>query len=793
MVKLKKFLLVFISVLFLFALGMNPIKPKAKYNPIKLDENITMGLRLEQGTLVVDYLDNFSEVNTFKIGNFDMYGILNEEGQVSYYLADIFQNENYIMENLKNIVVKAMIYNENEIVFDITKPKKLELQYYNSLDNDVFSIAKDLEMSDFRLLTRFTQNLTLEDDELSDRLRSSMNIKSSFDSLELEEEKNLIQGIVSPMAINSLYTNKNKTVMVYNYDQYTKTDHYAHLYQTDYFNVNYKNGVYSDDWITKVVPKHLMFTVGTHSYVGKEYGFSIHTTRQSTDLYVSDVFIYDIFVQKPMVVDLYNDRALVEVRPLYQYRYYARNKGSMSNTEWNRNYDSSLTQVVYKHNNYNAPNYYLKDVQVKFTFTNLGKPNQGDTGYSSYNDYGANVINAEYFYNGEGKSTGRNDYAFPYFDAMYQTQYSFYPTANDIYSSGNLVIKHSNDLPLDIKHGVHDSTNKSFSLDTPYDSRTKQLNYWGMPIKAVTVNRRTQAHLNNENPLLIGTRTSNNYIQAKAYTEYRFSSAQTHENELHVSIGADFVRDDTYFLLFLKLGQLTVLDTVEGSYNYGGFHMMPMAAITSGTPGFSLINGAITYRGGSLYFIYSVSHHALFDIQTYSSSNTSIEIYSHRTGEFIASSTSGGVGQNAKISKVFEPGLYFFKINFTNINQLGTLNFHMSFGSRLTFPSNANYLMFNTWEQSTFIKVYVPNDSYYRIGGLGDYITSVAVFDSNGFFVAEERERHPNRYGDNGMFDTYLEGGDYYLLMVRIELNRFTWVGFEEGGVAGVVFYDLWA
>lgn len=793
MVKLKKLWLVIVSVLFIFVLGMNSIKPQAKYNPKIIDDNINVGFRLERGIMVVDFLDNYSKVNSFNLGKYNMYGILNDEGQVSYYLADIFEDENYLTQSVSSKVVKAMIYTEDDIVFDINKPIKFELQYFNTEDSDVFSITRDLDMSDFALLTRFSENITLDSDELSDRLRASMNLKSTFDSNKVVNEVAPSPRTISPMFVDSLYTNIHKTIQIYSNDGYTNDDYYAKSYETVFFNENYKNGIYSDDYITKVVPKHYMFRPGTHSYVGKEYGFTIHTTRQSTDLYVSDVFVYDISVKIPGTNMMDTFKAVAEVSPMYQYRYYAREKGTMTTTEWAKKYDSKLTSVVYKHNNYNAPNYYLKDVQIKFTSANIGKPNPGQADYVASSDKGENFIHTEFMYNGEGKNTGRNDYTIPYLQTQFQSQHYFYTTLPDPYNSGNLVLKHSNDKPLYVTSGYHDVENKTYTVSIPYDTREKQFDRWGMLVKAVVINRRHPSHATNENPLLIGTRAEDNFIRAAAYVENRAGTggSNVNENELHVSIGADFVRDDTYFLLFLKLGQLSVLDTSEGSYNYGGFYMFPVQGVTNGSEREVFRSGDINHRGGSLYFFYLLNMHSYYQIRATSNYRTKIEVFDGITGELLMTARGDRFDINAKIVDTFKNGSYMFRVSFDEPYQTGHIQFHITPTWRYELPVSTNFIYFETKEKETFVKVYIPKSANYRIGGYGDFETVILVYDINGVLIKQQLQQHPYRIGKNGMLDVYLEGGTYVMVNLRIIYDRERDIDFTPGAYAGIFVDEL--
>src|SRR5690606_32416174 len=105
-------------------------------------------------------------------------------------------------------------------VFDAKKPIILELTYYNIVDSEMYTIEKTLSRNELALLTRFSENIKLGDDEVSDRLRASMNTESSFRSHDLENYDLNEIGLdnmrllnFSPLSTSVYFANKNKTVL----------------------------------------------------------------------------------------------------------------------------------------------------------------------------------------------------------------------------------------------------------------------------------------------------------------------------------------------------------------------------------------------------------------------------------------------------------------------------------------------------------------------------------------------------------------------------------------------------
>lgn len=758
MKKITKLLILIFFGFALFTLSINTVKVEAKYNAVELKDNTSTHLRLEKGNIVVDFLDERTNANTLPIGNYDMYGILNDEGQVRYYIADIFADVKYLESKLDTKVIKATIYNKNTYVFDQKEPMYLELTYYNKTDNNIYSKELQLERSDFSLLTRHAKDFILGEDEVSDRLRASMNAYSSFASATLQS--NNLNEIVL-MSTSTTYANANKTLAAYNYDSYTNSDYWKDVYTTSYvFNGNYNNGIYTDDNIINVVPKHLFFREGVHSYLGKEYGFSIKTVKNSIRTFLVDVFVYDIEVWKPLEYQGMYDEAAVQVAPSYQFRYDAIQKSTLPSSEWNKLYDPNLTEIVVKNQFYDAPNYYIKDIQIKITTRNLVKPNPGQTGYVARNDYGDNVIAGSLYYNGEGKSTGRNNYDLSVVKFAHDRHYNMSNSGNDPQLSGNVVLTHGNVSTLSISSpDNHDTIFQYFDYEAPYD-REGGLNAKNVIYKSITSYKRTTAVLQNENPLLFGTRTANNFVKSIAIYENR-EREYVEESQLHVSIALDFVSDDTFYLLVFPMGQVTVLDTVEGSYYYGDYFRRPY--IIGFHYGPQELNLNISYPGQTIYVGFVPVYESYYYLTTIGNLDTVMELYNLDERMFLDIDDDSGSGLNAEIS-IFaqKQTIYLFKIYLYNKNLTGSFKAKMNLTPLQTVYQPGVH-PYSVIMECTPIRIWVSKSSTYRIHALGPLSTFVNVYTMNGDLLGISEGYGP---GDNRSIDLYLEGGNYYIFTI---------------------------
>lgn len=174
-----------------------------------------------------------------------------------------------------------------------------------------------------------------------------------------------------------------------------------------------------DDLIVNIIPKELFKVVGDKTYIGKEYGFFVHTESPAVaplNMY-STVIVFDIINQVDM--DATNDRAKFSVEVLYQYAFvYLSPQESfyylLSNIKGIPAVDGKVAFSADKSDiviplgvrfgaitKYDEVEYYfLKDISFAATLQNVQAPNYGDTNYNPYEDIGSFFIGSQYFYKG---------------------------------------------------------------------------------------------------------------------------------------------------------------------------------------------------------------------------------------------------------------------------------------------------------------------------------------------------------------------------------------------------------
>lgn len=176
----------------------------------------------------------------------------------------------------------------------------------------------------------------------------------------------------------------------------------------------------TDDAIVKIVPKAYFMTPGDTLYVGKEYGFYIHTENcadiaGSNNMY-STVMVFDIVNSVDMVVNL--DTAITKVEVLYQYEFIYLSPQEDHYTVLSTLGDFLLVEICFDsaHSDiviplargtaeirrYNQVNkYYLTDISFAGTLRNVQALDKGDAQYDPNQDMGAFFIGATYSFDGQ--------------------------------------------------------------------------------------------------------------------------------------------------------------------------------------------------------------------------------------------------------------------------------------------------------------------------------------------------------------------------------------------------------
>ena len=230
----------------------------------------------------------------------------------------------------------------------------------------------------------------------------------------------------------------------YKYDNYTDTDTFVYkgnTYNIRQFNdsevlkrgnakyVEYSNPSHyrfeidGDNAIVQIVPKELFNLVGDHLYIGKEYGFFIHTEElKPYPNKVSTVLIFDIIMEN---LDLNNDSGIVKVtvEPIIQRefvylsksqnRYFFRDTTHGSLSGFEEHYEITEDYVIphffcavvspnddFVGVDYPMDTYYLKDISYAVNLMNEQSSNAGMPDYDRTKDTGSYITYFDYTYEG---------------------------------------------------------------------------------------------------------------------------------------------------------------------------------------------------------------------------------------------------------------------------------------------------------------------------------------------------------------------------------------------------------
>lgn len=78
-----------------------------------------------------------------------------------------------------------------------------------------------------------------------------------------------------------------------------------------------KSSHWLDNNIVTVLPEYYFTTLGTHTHIGTEWGFYVHTTKYDSEIYTSDVLLFDVSFEHTSSVSKYT----LSVKPVMEYQY----------------------------------------------------------------------------------------------------------------------------------------------------------------------------------------------------------------------------------------------------------------------------------------------------------------------------------------------------------------------------------------------------------------------------------------------------------------------------------------
>lgn len=485
-------------------------------------------------------------IHSFILPEYKYYPRYTFTGEISHYQADTIEKNN---RNDLIPFVAIYLFSENREEDDLT----LNVEYGIKEEKIVYSILIDIdENTKERLLSNITEEITV--DILENLKTSAIATDDGFikqSNLKTQTSKNK----------NHNYNNGE------NFDFYTDNDKFIRNYTDDYFG-NYLlegSNVISDDPIVKLVPKELMFVEGEHFYIGKEYGFFIRVFpdfANSIPIISADVMIFDIISELPTKEQ---NTGSTKVEPLFQYRYMCITKESR-NGMWD-GFDSNLTEVVYPNLfNYDAPEYFLRDVNFKHNLENPTRLNPGDPGYDASDDQGAFIIQMRYNSNAVGLKSKKNSFG----KDVVNFVTGFIPKAGtslSIYEFIRNGYRGFKKGEYDYEHS-EEHMNNEVNISSFLTNHTLQIDEWNYLIKSQT----TTVDSNPDEPRLI--HVGGGYSETKYLVSWKDN---TYYDLLQVktSITAEIVRDDTsryWFFGWKERGSVTKFASAIGTYEHSKYH-----------------------------------------------------------------------------------------------------------------------------------------------------------------------------------------------------------------------------
>jgi hypothetical protein len=724
------------------------------------------------GVLTVNFYYS-NTLYTVDISKFQYYSVIDTDlGNTRYFIADVLE---FRQSNSNIDIAKIIIYTSNQHTVDLGD-LYIDIVVYIHQYHELVRITDEISYELAQELIVNSTDWIYGDDEISERLISSINIIENYSNATTNMTPSIVSfgapgfwfedggegggGSSTPTIPNNIKANAQNTVNLYQYDTYTNTDLFIDTYTVPNNSWRTSDNKITDDDITKIIPKSLFFTAGIYTYVGQEYGFFVNTIKQQNYLYVVEVFVFDIEVIKPgMIVPIAEGKA--KVIPLFQYKYYAREKGTMSSSDWNSSYSSSLTSVVYPHLSYDSPNYYLKNVAFRFTVDNFVTKNFGETGYNPNSDTGDFILQTRYNFSGEGKKTGRNSFVLD--TAL--TAFGFVPGWGDALS----LLQYGVEVYNNVSQGTYKENRQGVIFDneinitTNYQYREDQILYYGNLLKSARILPKNQSD-DFSNPLLIGTRIPNNYVQGIVLLTNEGGLSASQESRFYVSISLDVAFDGTSYLIWdwFPSGSVNTVDSSGSVYNYGNYKRGTQALNEH-----QIVANTVTKNGETKYFKFVPNRSGTYTFETSGGSNTYLTIFDIY-GNIISTDDDSGDGFNAKVTQYLNRNnTYYIQAKMRYSSHTGSFNLKVGYATTgvLQLNTQVNFLLVNQFNVYQF-SVGISKD--YVIQTLGTVNTLITIYDINGNIIAQ----NDNWYDSNGVYNlnarclVSLNSGQTYFIKV---------------------------
>lgn len=482
------------------------------------------------------------ENNKIQIPFFNYYLVNEGVIDISYIQADTLEIET-------NIVFLGIYYPT-----DISGFIDLMLNVQVLINEGQTLLSINVVIDDL-IMSKIVGNvLSIDNIETKNRLDESVMIQSGFSQITINNSKD-----------NKIYLN---SISPDNYDHYTNEKRFIREYEKEYmFDYRLPNSnIITDDHIVKLIPKELMFNVGEHLYIGKEYGFFIKTIIDLTkkEDYMSLVLIFDIINVLPSSSSLGD--GMTSVVPLFQFTYKAVDKNNRSGI-WDQ-FDPDLNRVVFPHVQYTQNKYFINNVNFRHSIFNATSLNEGDKGYNIDEDQGGFITQTRYNSKGIGLKRKKNIFLA---DTL-EVAIGFIPIIDNVISIGKYIKKHGGAFLGMLKGDIIETYNvESYDNDKNitsfFQNHSEQANEYKHYIRTVT----TTSVPNENAPKMLST-TNGDYAQS-IYRVNRVSTDSPYDEiQVRNSIDLQIVNDQTKINIFGKeTGELIPMISSSSVYEYSDY------------------------------------------------------------------------------------------------------------------------------------------------------------------------------------------------------------------------------
>ncbi len=504
-----------------------------------LIENTDGALSITNDNAVLQF-DN----RTVTIPAFDYYKIVDKNGKLRFYQADVAKNPIQAV----NFVYIA-IYAEDSAY-------TIHIHYKNIIENKLYNMVIPLTQAQFLYFDQRSTELCMGADEVSQRLKASARV---YMQGVYEDDSGAGDASINAIVPADPDLGGGGGGNTIDFDEYTNSDGIIRSYVDNYFGEYFLEDGWTitDDPIVEIIPKELFFTLGTHIHVGKQYGFFVRTTEDTLDLddYAVDVMVFDITHFEPAFA--VNSPGGARVTPLFQYRYRATDESSLD-------IDPSLSRVVIPHLHYDTAEYFLKGTKFKFTLENPTALNPGDYGYDPYEDNGAFIIQTRANINGVAEEAKKDE---SLLQDTVEYVFGFHPIAGPALATYAYVTGLYEGFVEGayFYHRDSEEANNESLIFTDFTNNTDQIDNYDHLIKSVIVNFEEKPDRN----YLV--HVNGGYAEG-LYVIARKSGSQYDLRRVITSITVNIVEDNTYIDFWgNKHGETVDHGNTTGTYEIGEY------------------------------------------------------------------------------------------------------------------------------------------------------------------------------------------------------------------------------